>query len=352
MKREKAIDEDVVDTAGRLEFYQRAKSTHLAPLWKVLAGLVTKQPNPKAIPHIWKYSDCRPFLLESCDLVSTTEAERRVLVLENPTLTGQSRISDSLFCGMQIILPGETAPVHRHTSGALRFIVEGSQAYTAVNGERTMMLPGDFVVTPAWRWHDHANIGDEPMVWIDGLDMHIVNLLNASFREETEDTQQAYSTPDDSSCIEFGHSMMPADHQQKDINSPIINYTYEKALMVLKSFERHRNIDPCLGYILKYLNPTNGDWAMPTMATQMRLLPAGFESETYKSTDTTVYIVVEGQGISQIGDRTLQWEAGDVFVAPSWFEQRHAATTQSTLFSYSDRAVQEKLGLWREQRAV
>ena len=104
---------------------------------------------------------------EACGLISTEEAERRVLVFENPGLPGQSRITQSLFGGLQIILPGEIAPAHRHTASALRFILEGKDAYTAVGGERTMMEPGDFVITPSMTWHDHGNVGKEPMVWLD-----------------------------------------------------------------------------------------------------------------------------------------------------------------------------------------
>ncbi|UZW55353.1 cupin domain-containing protein [Sphingobium sp. JS3065] len=134
---------------GRMSFYEKAGSENLAPLWRVLHGLVTETPRPTAIPAHWSYRSVRPYLMEACDIISTSEAERRVLVLENPGLRGQSRITPSLFAGLQIILPGEIAPAHRHIASALRFIVEGSGAYTAVAGEKTMMEPGDFVITPS-----------------------------------------------------------------------------------------------------------------------------------------------------------------------------------------------------------
>lgn len=351
MRREHSIDAGVEDTNIRLDFYDRAGEQSLAPLWKVLAGLVTAEPKPVSVPHIWRYKEARPFLLEACDLVTAAEAERRVLVLENPELPGQSRICESLYCGWQIILPGEQAPAHRHAASALRFIVEGSQAYTAVDGERTMMNPGDFVITPSWTWHDHANIGEGPMVWVDGLDMHIVNLLNTSFREESEEVQQPITRPDDSSVIEFGYGIAPASGIAQANASPVFNYPYSRTKEVLRSMAGHRQPDAHLGHIVKYLNPLNGDWAMPTLATQMRLLPAGFETRSYQSTDSTVYIVVEGRGTSRVGGKEMTWEQGDIIVAPSWHPQQHQAETESTLFSFSDRAVQEKIGLWREHRA-
>ena len=100
-------------------------------------------------------------MMESGGLITAKEAERRVLILENPGLPGQSRITNSLFAGLQMILPGEVAPAHRHTPSALRFIIEGHGAYTAVEGERTLMEPGDFVITPPWTWHDHGNESDQ-----------------------------------------------------------------------------------------------------------------------------------------------------------------------------------------------
>jgi gentisate 1,2-dioxygenase len=180
-------DEGMVETvdrvaeAGRGEFYGRAASENLAPLWRVLHGLVTETPKSPCKPAHWSYKRVRPYLIEACDLITTAEAQRRVLVLENPGMPGQSRITRSLFAGLQIIRPGEIAPAHRHVASALRFIIEGKGAYTAVAGERTMMESGDFVITPSWTWHDHGNESSAPMVWLDGLDMHIVNCWTQAF---------------------------------------------------------------------------------------------------------------------------------------------------------------------------
>src|SRR5262249_57146608 len=97
------------------------------------------------------------------------EAERRVFMLENPGLPGSGYITSSIYCGLQVIKPGEVAPAHRHTSNALRFIIEGEGAYTTVEGERVPMRPGDFVLTPGWTWHDHGHLGAAPVVWLDAI---------------------------------------------------------------------------------------------------------------------------------------------------------------------------------------
>ena len=92
-----------------------------------------------------------------------------------------------MYAGMQLILPGETAPAHRHTPSALRFILEGEGAFTAVAGERTTMRRGDFVITPSWAWHDHGAEGDTPCAWLDGLDLPLVQFFEAGFNEHYND---------------------------------------------------------------------------------------------------------------------------------------------------------------------
>lgn len=335
--------------SDRQSFYERASDHSLAPLWQVLHGLVTQTPATKMIAAHWRYADVRPYVIESCDLISTSEAERRVLVLENPGLPGLSRITQSLFGGLQVILPGEIAPAHRHTASALRFLIEGEGAYTAVGGERTAMRPGDFVITPSMAWHDHGNLGTEPVIWLDGLDMHIVNLLGASFREAYPGDSHPTVRPDGAAMAEAGCNMLPLDQTYGTLTSPIFNYPYLRTREALDRLSRFRALNPWHGHLMRYVNPVNGGWAMPTIATCMRLLPAGFEGRSYRSTDSTVFVVVEGEGCSVIGDRQFHWGRHDVFVAPSWSVQRHFAQTEAVLFSYSDRAVQDKLDLFREE---
>ena len=336
--------------AGRSDFYQRAGQQHLAPLWRVAHGLVSEKPQPRAKPAIWRYAEVRPFLMEACALISTEEAERRVMVLENPGLTGQSRITQSLFAGLQIILPGEIAPAHKHVASALRFIIEGRDAFTVVAGEKTMMEPGDFVITPSMTWHDHGNVGSGPMVWLDGLDMHIVNLFDASFRERHPGRVQPLHRPEGAAMAETGSNLLPVDHEWGTLTSPIFNYPYGRTREALDQLARFREINAWHGHKMRYVNPVNGAWAMPTMATWMQLLPQGFETRPYRSTDSTVFAVVEGSGSSRIGDQHFEWGPHDIFVVPSWVAAQHRGHVDAVLFSYSDRAVQNKLDLFREER--
>src|SRR5947199_1190371 len=310
-------------TPEREQFYDRIAPANLAPLWENLHRMVTQEPRPSAVPAIWHYRDVRPHLLASGGLITAQEATRRVLILENPGLRGQASITHTLYAGLQLIMPGEVAPAHRHTQSALRFIIEGQGAYTAVDGERTTMQPGDFVITPSWTWHDHGNDSGEPMVWLDGLDIQIVKLLGASFAEPGADDVQAVSRPEGDSFARFGQNLLPVDWKPEVKTSPVFNYPYARSREALAELCRNGAPDPYHGYKLRYVNPASGEFAMPTIATFVQLMPAGFASQPYRSTDGTVFVVVEGKGETRIGDKTFALEPYDIFVVPSWMTHTH-----------------------------
>jgi gentisate 1,2-dioxygenase len=203
----------------RREFYDRISRHDLAPLWEVLGALVPPTPTTPCVPALWKYRDVRSFIMEAGELISATEAERRVLVLENPGLRGASSITHTLYAGLQLILPGEVAPSHRHTQSALRFIVEGTGAYTAVDGERVTMHPGDFIITPSWTWHDHGNPGSEPVVWLDGLDVPMVAYFDAGFMERYPEAMQPLARPEGDSQARYGANMLPADYTPRSLTT-------------------------------------------------------------------------------------------------------------------------------------
>jgi gentisate 1,2-dioxygenase len=346
------MDEAPKLTNARADFYARLSERSMAPLWQVLKGLITPEPRSPALPALWRYDEIRPYILEAGELITAKEAERRVLILENPGMKGSSAITRTLYAGLQLILPGEVAPAHRHSQTALRFVVEGEGAYTAVEGERTTMRPGDFVITPTWTWHDHGNGSDRPMVWMDGLDIPLVQFLDASFAERGEEDSQNVARPEGDALARYGQGLLPIDHDARQPSSPIFNYPYARTREALEVMRRSGPWDPHHGLKMKYVNPATGGWAIPTMATCMQLLPKGFDGAAYRSTDGAVFCCVEGRGHTEMGGERFDWGPRDIFVVPSWTEHRHVAAGEAVLFSFSDRPVQEALGLWRERRAA
>ena len=334
----------------REAFYRRVDSQNLAPLWTRLKSLVPPEPKPRGVAHHWAYADVRPYVLEAAQHISAREAERRVLILENPGLHGTSQITGSLFSGLQMIMPGEVAPAHRHTQSALRFVVEGSGAYTTVDGEKTTMLPGDFVITPSWTWHHHGHEGDGPMIWLDGLDIPMVALFNSTFREDHHDEEAPVTKSEGDALARFGSGLMPVGYQAQSLNSPVFNYPYARTREALHTLGRSGAPDTHLGHLMRYANPVDGGWAMPTMATMIRLLPKGFASQPYRSSDSAIFIVVEGCGELRVGEQHFAIVPHDIVVVPGWMAYTLHSAEDLVLFSYSDRVAQEKLGLFREQR--
>ena len=343
---------DTAPAADRQAFYDRLAPHNLAPLWESLHSLVSRTPTSAAVPAHWDYDGVvRPYIMESGALITAREAERRVLILENPGMPGQASITPSLYAGLQLILPREVAPAHRHTQSALRFIVEGHGAYTAVDGERALMQPGDFVITPSWSWHDHGNETATPMVWLDGLDIPILKLFSASFAEPANADSQSVTRPPGDSPARFGQNMLPVDWRPTGPASPVFSYPYARSRAALATMARNGGPDACHGYKLRYVNPATGGHAMPTIGAFLQLLPAGFATAPYRATDGTIFSVVEGEGETLVGDTTIRWKPRDVFVIPSWHRHTHRAGSEAVLFSFSDRPVQEALALWREERA-
>jgi gentisate 1,2-dioxygenase len=305
--------------AEREEFYRRLKTKSAAPLWEQLADLVLAQPRPGCIPSLWRYEEMRPYLMESGKLITADEAERRVLMIANPGLQGVPQITQSLYAGLQLVLPGEVTATHRHVAAALRFVIEGNGAYTSVDGTKITMHPGDFILTPSWTYHDHGNLTDTPVVWLDGLDIPIVNMLDSSFAEHYPEGTKAVLQEDGDSPVSFPYARM-------------------------RGLAKGAPLDPVHGSRIHY----GAESTMPTIDAWLRLLPAGFKTKPYRSTDATVFCVAEGRGQSRIGGETFAWGPHDIFMVPSWVPVTHEARDESVLFSFSDRPIQKAVGVWRE----
>jgi len=337
--------------AARQDLYRRIGKINFAPLWEVYHDLIPDLPMTPCKPALWKWADARPHLLEAGKLITAKEALRRVLVLSNPGMPGENCVTQSLFAGYQLILPGEIAPSHRHTQSALRFILEGNGAYTAVDGERTTMRPGDFIITPSWTWHDHGNPGSEPVIWLDGLDVRIVRTFAAQFHEPFPQDTQPVTRGEGASLARYGANLKPLDAVAPfGKTSPVFSYPYERTREALARIAREGDADPCHGWKMEYINPLSGGHAMPTIAAFIQLLPKGGATRAYRSTEGTVYSVVEGRGRALIGGESFAFGPRDAFVVPSWMPLELRTDEETVLFSFSDRPAQEALGLWREAR--
>jgi gentisate 1,2-dioxygenase len=340
---------NAIPTSAELARFSRdIAPLNLMPLWERTTRM---KPGTACLPAHWRYAELRPLLLRAAALISKRDAERRVLVLENPGLRGSGFITQSLYAGLQIILPGEIAPAHRHSPSALRFVVEGEGAYTSVEGERVPMQAGDFIVTANWNWHDHGHEGTAPAVWMDGLDTPLAAFFGAMFREDGSAAPPRLPRREGETAARFGAHMLPLESRATaGAASPLLRYPYERSREALTALARSGDPDPAHGYRLRYASPANGGHPFPTIAVFLQWLPAGFAGRAYRSTESTVFNVVEGRGSISFAATSFDWAPHDVFVVPPWEAFRLSSAEDSVLFSYSDRAAQEALGFLREEQ--
>ncbi|MEV6308246.1 cupin domain-containing protein [Streptomyces sp. NPDC051840] len=335
--------------------YKALEGLGAAPLWRFYGNLFPAQPRSRAVPHRWSWHELRPHLLHFAGTLSLDEAERRVLMLVNPGLTDPPATVNTLYAGLQIILPGETAQAHRHTSNAFRFILEGDGAWTTVNGERVFMSPGDLLLTPGWHWHDHTHEGDAPMIWLDALDYPLVNALEAGFYEKYPQRLQPVTRPDDAGSRQFLHGRLnPVWLPQDGPNSPVTRYTWAETRKALDSVADTAEGSDVDGIVLEYTNPWTGGPVMPTIGCRVQRLRPGFRGAGRRHTASTVFSVVRGEGATVVDGERLEWSEKDTFAVPGWASYRHlnsSSTDDAVLFSYSDEPVMRSLGLYRTESA-
>lgn len=332
------------------DYFERLKAAHLAALWTI-PGTEATEPTLDEVPHVWKATEIFPLLHEAVQVADLgDDADRLALNASNPKRVFGT--SHNLVAGYQLVLPGEKAPAHRHTPSAIRLLLEGS-GHTTVDGEPVYMERGDLVLTPPMTWHDHRHDGDEPMIWLDGLDVPFVRGQHAQFAEEyPDDALQELTEPEDVSVARYSAGMVPAECQWTKNHSPLNKYPYTTARESLLRFHESEG-KPTTGSVLEYINPITGGPVIPTITCFLRIQDAGSKSGAYRHTHSKVYCVLEGAGHSIINGERYDWEKNDFFVVPSWHWYEHHAdeSGDAILFAMSDRPIYEPFGLLREETA-
>ncbi|GAB7386419.1 cupin domain-containing protein [Bacillaceae bacterium] len=338
------------------EFTQEIQKYHLGPLWHAIPELMHKQPTPQAVPYLWKWETLHKKLWEASKIFTPERGgERRAIYLQNPGLTyrqpwGWASTTQTLYAAVQLLLPGEVAPSHRHTQSALRFVMEGEGAYTIVQGERIFMEEGDFLTTPKGLWHGHAHPGDKPMIWMDCLDIPFIFATGGTFFDPYPEQIESPSVPDNYSAQRYAGGMVRPVSDRQPKTAPLASYKWQRTKAALDSL-RQFEPDPYDGFAVEYINPSNGETANPNIAAWMQLLPAGFRTKAHRHTSATIYHVFRGSGYTVINGVRFDWSKGDFFVVPNWAWHEHYNTSNEDayLFSTSDLPIMEKLGLQREE---
>ncbi|MFG1687843.1 cupin domain-containing protein [Nonomuraea sp. NPDC049269] len=339
------------------ELYADFAEAGLIPLWTQRDDLMPMTPRPAAVPHVWRWARLLPIAERSGQLVPVGRGgERRAMALSNPGLPGLPYATPTLWAAIQYLGPREVAPSHRHSQGAFRFVVDGEGVWTNVDGDAVAMRRGDLLLTPSWAFHEHQNVTDRPMTWIDGLDIPLVSGLDAGFFEFGPDELSTRETPGRSRGERlWGHPGLRPISRPDQPNSPLAAYRWVHtdaaltAQLELESEGFAGVIEP--GHAgIRFSNPTTGRDALVTIRTEMRRLRAGARTTPVRSVGSAVWQVFEGEAVATVGDKAFEISKGDLFAVPSWCPVTIAAGSQVDLFRFSDEPVYEALGLARTSR--
>jgi gentisate 1,2-dioxygenase len=334
------------------DFYEDLKRKNMDALWRVhLPGQTGSEPAPQYPPHKWDWDDIRPFMTRAGELVTPgPQAERRVVLLLHPALGSIRSASQLLTANVQMVLPGEIAPPHRHTVAAIRFIIEGESAITIVDGEPVDMHPGDLVLTPALHWHGHENHSSGPTLWMDTLDRPLTVALGQSRFEQYPANAQPLSRKQGDSSARYGLGLLRPRGVVSNKVSPVISYPWSQSEPALRTLAEIGEVDPFDDVTLDYTNPLTGGAVLPTIGCRIQMIRSGAHTQAHRHAYTSVYHVFRGRGSTIVDGVKLDWKAGDFFTLPPycWHEHQNATAEPAFLFSVTDAPVMDALNYSRE----
>ncbi len=353
MREDIAGRANVEETPELVEYYDDIAALDAGALWTVANVIEPWEPKSTSVPMRWRYRDLRPHVLRSLDLVTPERAGRRVVYLVNPGRRDVAAAVGWLYTGLQVMNPGERASSHRHSTSALRFIMEGQGAYTIVDGHKVTLGRNDFVLTPNGTWHEHGvDVGGTTCIWQDGLDIPLVNAMEANFFQVHPELAQSVVHPIDDTSARFGApGLLPTNGSWTKAYSPLLKYEWAPTYTALLACAAAGDSSAFDGAMLQYVNPMTGGPVMQTIGAAMQRLAPGEHTHAHRHTGSVIYQVARGEGWSVIGGRRFDWVERDIFCVPSWEWHEHGNASNSEdacLFQFNDLPVVSALGLYRE----
>lgn len=295
------------------ELVGRIAAEHCIPGWiRHPRPLMWSRPHSVFVPAHWQYARIKPGLVAAGRVIGTDQAERRNFILRNPVEGNDFGTTRTLVGAYQSILPGERARSHRHSPHALRVILESRGSYSVVNGRKHLMESGDIVLTPGGCWHGHGHEGAEQAYWFDCLDIPLVHLLEPMSAEDHPEGWEA-------DVVEEEHSPM--------------RFAWEDTLAALDAQAARETAQQARLFGTSIELPAPG---MPTIGIHVHRMAAGWQGRAYRHNASSVFVVLQGQGRSRVGDASFEWAFGDVIAAPMGVQLRHSATGHAVIVELTD----------------
>lgn len=331
------------------DYYDQLVAKNTLPLWPALrAVLPYGKPARRTLPVMWRYADVRPDLIRAGELTPIEKAERRVLVLCNPGLGLENmQVTGSIYIGLQLIQPGETAPNHKHSPSAVRFVVEGEGGFTVVNGEKLPMEKGDLILTPPGLWHEHGHEGKGPVIWLDALDLPLVYGIDASYCIEGK-TSQAIERPAGYCTTRFAQGgVTPYSSLDHKTRYPLLRFPWKDVRESLKQLATVTAKDELVH--LAYINPETGTECLPTLGFSAIMLRPGEEIRMVKRSASAVLHVVDGSGSAQVDEARHDFAEADTLAIPTHAEvtlKNSSGKEPAFIFMVDDAPLHRKLGIY------
>ncbi|MEI5130832.1 cupin domain-containing protein [Streptomyces libani] len=332
-------------------FAGRLRRHHAVGRWGAANENQSWTPNPRSVPALWRYAELRPFAVEAAEFVKGEDAALRVITHLNPGHPDYEAAVGHLYSGLQTLKPHERMTAHRHAASAIRFVMEGEGGWTAVDGDRMTVGPGDVVITPGGLWHEHGNDSDDGLViWQDCTNDPLVNTLGANFFELHPQRSHLGTQDRTDTLARYGGLLLP-DTRRRSEASPLFSYPWDKCYEALAAAARAGNHSPFDGVIMEYTNPVTGGPVTHTLGAKLQMLAPGEHTRSHRHTGSVVYVAARGSGLVTIDGVVHPWSAGDTFCVPSWSWHSHAnpGTDEAVLFSYNEFPLLDKLGLYTEE---
>lgn len=325
----------------------------LVPLWELEAEIMGLTPKPRTQVWLWRWVDLHRIAEAAGELVPVERGgDRRAIALANPGQDGMPYATSTLWAAVQWLNGREVAPAHRHTSQAIRFIIDGAGSYSTVDGDKVFLERGDLVLTPPWAWHDHGSESDERAIWMDALDIPLNNFLDGSFFEPYPADSQEQTKHLNGSVLKYGAgNLRPAWEERTTKYPPMSAYKWadtERALENLAQVEA----DPFDDVAMEYINPHTGGPVMRSFSCSIQMLRPGVHTQAHRHTGSTVYLAFEGNGETIVDGIRCEWGPGDMFVVPSWSVHEHVnrdADARAILFSVHDTPLLKALDKFRSE---
>jgi gentisate 1,2-dioxygenase len=296
----------------------------LIPLWELEAEIMGLVPTPRTVPWLWRWSALYDIAERAGELVPVERGgDRRAIALANPGQGGMPYATSTLWAAVQWLNGREVAPAHRHTSQAIRFIIDGAGSYSTVEGDKVFLQRGDLVLTPPWTWHDHGSESDERAIWFDALDIPLNNYLDGPFFENYPHESQPVDKVLNGSVLKYGVGQLRPAWEEPSVDyPPLMTYKWadtERALAALAQADA----DPYDDVHLEYTNPHTGGPVMKSFSCSIQMLRPGVHTQAHRHTGSWIYLAFEGNGSTIIDGVRFDWGPGDMFVLPGWATHEH-----------------------------